>query len=212
LLTFLARRGLDGCLDGPAMSIKRAPPNLLWTDRHYFGFRRRTSLLRSQAAWRMLDYFARAHAAMAEINITQAEADALIAMEKHRVGDKQWLFAAPGERLSIPLISPDKREHFLLDVNRAQIKLTKAAFQNRVRQAIILLRLDLDGPPHRNPDDVELPCPHLHIYREGYGDKWAVPAPADRYTDVRDLFATFEAFMTHCNITKKPIIQKGLFT
>lgn len=148
---------------------------------------------------------------MADIDITQAEADALIAMEKMCADEKVWLFAIPGQRLAIPLISVDKREHFTLDVSRAQIKLTKATFQNRARQAIVLMRLDLDGPPHRNPDDVEVPCPHLHVYREGYRDKWAEPAPVDRYTNTLDVFATFETFMAHCNITQRPNVQKGLF-
>ena len=133
-------------------------------------------------------------------------------MEKHRIDDKTWLFCAPGDRLSIPLTSQDKREAFLLDVTRAQIKLTKATFQNRVRQAIVLMRLDIDGPPHRNPDGEEIPCPHLHVYREGFGAKWAVAAPIDRYPNTPDLFATFEAFMSHCNITSAPIVQKGLFS
>jgi hypothetical protein len=148
---------------------------------------------------------------MAEINLTQAEADALIQMEKRRVDDAQWLFPAPGEKLTVPLTSVDKRENFMLDVTRAQIKLTKATYQNRARQAIVLMRLDLDGPTHWNPDDVEVPCPHLHIYREGYGDRWAVPAPVDRYTNTKDLLVTFEAFMAHCNITEPPRIQPGLF-
>lgn len=100
----------------------------------------------------------------------------------------------------------------MLDVTRAQIKLTKATYQDRARQVIILMRLDLDGPPHRNPDGTEIPCPHLHRYREGYGDKWADPAPVGRYTDTFDLFSTFEAFMQHCNITDPPNIQKGLFS
>jgi hypothetical protein len=39
---------------------------------------------------------------MADINISQADADALIAMEKQRVDDKQWLFPEPGGRLAIP--------------------------------------------------------------------------------------------------------------
>jgi len=102
---------------------------------------------------------------MADIDIPQAEADALIAMEKERVHDKEWLFTAAGERLAIPLASLDKREQFMLDVSRGQIKLTKAMFQNRARQAVVLMRLDLDGPPHRNPDGAEVPCPHLHIPR-----------------------------------------------
>ena len=149
---------------------------------------------------------------MADIDIPQAEADALIAMEKHRVESKGGLFPEPGGRFSIALTSPDKRENFLLDITRARIKLTKATYQNRARQAIILMRLDLDGAPHRNPDDQEIPCPHLHIYREGYGDKWAFPGPVGRYPDSQDLFSTFEAFMRHCNITDPPRIDRGLFS
>jgi hypothetical protein len=66
---------------------------------------------------------------MADINLTQAEADALIAMEKQRVDNKQWQFALPGTSLAIPLTSPDKRENFFLDVTRAQLKLTKATIK-----------------------------------------------------------------------------------
>jgi hypothetical protein len=149
---------------------------------------------------------------MADIDISQVEADALIAMEKHRIDDREWLFSAPGERLAIPLTSIDKREQFMLDVSRGQIKLTKATFQNRARQAIILMRLDLNGPPHRNPDGVEVPCPHLHLYREGYGDKWATPPEPARYSNPSDLFSTLDAFMGECNITNRPNIQKGLFS
>ena len=149
---------------------------------------------------------------MADINLTQDEADKLMAMEKRAVDEKEWLFPAPGDRVAIPLTSLDKRESFMLDVTRAQIKLTKATYQNRARAAIILMRLDLDGPPHRNPDGVEISCPHLHIYREGYGDKWAIPAPLATYTNTLDRFSTFEAFMQQCNITTPPKIQKGLFS
>ena len=136
----------------------------------------------------------------------------MIAMEKLSAEKRSWLFPEPGGRLSIPLASPDKRENFLLDVTRGQIKLTKATYQNRARQAIVLMRLDLDGSPHRNPNDEEIGCPHLHVYREGYGDKWAVPAPVDRYPDVQDLFSTLAAFMRHCNITDPPEINRGLFS
>jgi hypothetical protein len=149
---------------------------------------------------------------MAEINLTQDEADKLMAMEKRAVGEEDWLFPDPGGRIAIPLTSLDKRESFILDVTRAQIKLTKATYQNRARFAIILMRLDLDGPPHRNPDGTEVPCPHLHIYKEGFGDKIAVTAPPNTYPNTVDLFATFEAFMKQCNVTHPPKIEKGLFS
>ncbi|MEP7355094.1 MAG: hypothetical protein ABI824_17840 [Acidobacteriota bacterium] len=149
---------------------------------------------------------------MAEINIPQAEADHLLAMEKHYVEVGQLTFPPAGERILIPLISSDRRESFALDVTRSQIKLTKATYQTRARQVVILLRLDIDGPPHRNPDDEEIPCPHIHFYREGFGDKWAFPAPPERYSDIGDLARTLDSFMEHCNVTLPPMVQRGLFS
>ena len=118
----------------------------------------------------------------------------------------------PGGRLVIPLTSTDKREAFVLTLTRVQIKLTKASYQNLARKSIILMRLDLDGAPHRNPDGEEIPCPHLHIYREGFGDKWATPAPVARYRNTQDLYSTLWEFLDHCNVTQSPQIEKGLFS
>jgi len=149
---------------------------------------------------------------MADINITQDEADKLMAMEKKAMDQREWMFPGPGDRIVVPLTSADKRENFLLDVTRYQIKLTKATFQNRARVAIILYRLDIDGRPHYNPDGQLIPCPHLHIYREGSGDKWAILAPMDKFPDTTNLFSTLYDFMQHCNVTEPPKIEKGLFS
>jgi hypothetical protein len=148
---------------------------------------------------------------MADIDLTQAEADSLIAMEKHRVSDDILDFPGPGQRLIVSLQSPDRRESFFLDVARSTVKLTKGTFQHRTRQVIILLRLDIDGAPHRNPDGAEIPCPHLHIYREGYGDKWAVAAPLDLVPTNGVLYSVLAHFMGRCNITQQPVVQEGLF-
>ena len=149
---------------------------------------------------------------MADLNLTQAEADALIAMEKHRVNEDRSDFPMGGQSLTLPLQSPDKREQFLLDLNRGRIDLLKVKMQNRARQVVVLVRLDLGGAPHRNPDDEEIPAPHLHVYREGYGAKWAIPVPADRFTATADIWATLEDVMQYCNITQPPHIERGLFT
>ena len=45
----------------------------------------------------------------------------------------------------MPLLSPDKRESFFLDITRSQIKLTKGTYQNRARSVAILARLDFGG-------------------------------------------------------------------
>ncbi|MEO8064512.1 MAG: hypothetical protein ABI821_17375 [Pseudomonadota bacterium] len=148
---------------------------------------------------------------MTEINLTQSEADSLLATEKHRVDNTRWNFPDLGGGITIPLISANKKEEFLLDVSRGRINLKKGTFQSRARQVVILLRLDFCGPPHRNPDDAEIASPHLHVYREGWGDKWAVPAPEEWFIQPDDVIKVLEAFMTRCNITQRPVIERGLF-
>ena len=149
---------------------------------------------------------------MTDVNLTQIEADNLIKMEKHRSDDNQYNFPISGESLTLQLQSPDKRENFFLDLRRGRIDLLKGTYQNRSRQVIVLVRLDFGGPSHRNPDGEEIPGPHLHQYREGYGDKWAKPAPLEIFTSLFDLWITLVEFMNYCNITRPPKIERSLFS
>lgn len=149
---------------------------------------------------------------MAEINLTQAEADALIALAKRRVDDRRWDYPDLGGSISVPLVSADRREEFILDVSRGRIDLAKGTYQNRGRQMVVLVRLDFGDAPHRNPDGEELESPHLHLYREGYADKWAFRVPADRFPNLGDTWRTLEDFMRFCNVVEPPDIQRGLFT
>jgi hypothetical protein len=146
-----------------------------------------------------------------EIHLTQADADALLAMEKHRADDIAYDYPGLGGSLRVPLHSPDKRESFTLDVTRGQINIAKGTYQSRARSVVILARLDFGGAPHRNPDDVEVRCPHLHLYREGFGDKWAVPVPAESFPNLDDRWALLNDFMRFVNITVPPDIRRGLF-
>jgi hypothetical protein len=49
---------------------------------------------------------------MTDLNLTQAEADALIAMEKLRIDDRLWDYPGLGGTLIIPLVSVDRRGKF----------------------------------------------------------------------------------------------------
>jgi hypothetical protein len=142
--------------------------------------------------------------------LTQSEADILLRMEKHCADlNGVWNFPNPGKSLTIDLTNSEKTEEFILDIQRAQIKVTKATYQNRHQKTIVLARLDLDGPPHRNPDGEIVLCPHLHLYREGFGDKWAYPAP-NNFTAPADLTVTLNQFFIYLNITRPPTIQTTL--
>lgn len=148
---------------------------------------------------------------MAEINLNQAEAEALLAMEKHRADENSYYYPGPRTSLIVPLVSADRRESFLLDINRRKININRYTYMNRVRTVVILARLDVEGPPHRNPDGIDIATPHIHIYREGFHDKWAFPLPTGRFLDVGDPWLTLEEFMVFCNITQRPYIERGLF-
>jgi len=149
---------------------------------------------------------------MADTDLKQSEADSLIVMEKHRANEEKHLFPQGGRSLILPLESPDKREQFVLDISRGRIDLAKVKIQNRARQVVILIRIDLAGGLHRNPDGEEVPCPHLHRYREGFGDKWAEPLPQTHFANPDNLWETLGHFFDYCQITQPPHIEQGLFT
>lgn len=143
--------------------------------------------------------------------LTQQEADSFLKLDKHYMGNEQFSFPSLGGALRIPLYSNDRREEFSLDITRGRIDLRKNTFQTRARRVVILARVDIGGPLHRNPDGEEIPCPHLHVYREGYGDKWAIPLP-DNFKNYRDAWQTLTDFMDYCHVVTRPPIQPELFT
>lgn len=144
--------------------------------------------------------------------LSQAEADALIAMEKHRVSEEVSLYPEQGSKLKIPMQSPDHRERFFLAVNRTSIVVENRNYLTLGRQVVVLVRLDL-SKPHTNPDGQFIPAPHLHRYTEGCGDKWAQPVSTDFFPNLADPWLVLvKDFMRYCNITQPPKIERGLWT
>lgn len=148
---------------------------------------------------------------MAANDLNQAEADYLLRVEKVRITEEPYDSPGIAGSLELPIAARDGREDFLLNIIRGRISLTKCVFQLRARIVVVLARLDIDGPAHQNPDGTILGCPHIHLYREGFGDKWAFDAAklnlskSDRLDDVYHKFCDF------CSIIEPPILQGGLF-
>lgn len=107
--------------------------------------------------------------------LEQTTADNLLQTPKFRTSENFYDFPDPGKSLRLPLLSKDRSEEFSLDITRGSIQIKKISLQTRLKRGIILARLDLGGAPHRNPDGKEITCPHIHLYREGFDDKWAFP-------------------------------------
>ena len=144
------------------------------------------------------------------MSLTQAEADYLIALEKQFVTDDVLILGDTGLDLSRPLVSVDGREQFILDVWRGTLNLKKYKLQLRARVVIPLVRVDVAGAPHTNPDDNPVPCPHIHLYRDGYDDKWAFPLSDYPFRDPDDIIVTFDDFARFCNIQRIPRIQRSM--
>lgn len=148
---------------------------------------------------------------MGDIELTQEDADHLIAMEKHRADEEQRGFPQAGESVSAPLVSADGREEFVMDLYRGRIDLGKVTYQTRARKVEPLVRLDL-GNDHRNPDGEEVPGPHIHVYREGYGLRWAHAVDPSDFPNVEDLWEAYGSFLEYCRISRPPRIERTLFT
>jgi len=142
--------------------------------------------------------------------LLQNEADYLLELEKKFVDNHPIVLGDTPIKCNHKLISMDGRETFFLDVWRARISLQKYTLQERGRTVVVLLRLDIGGPMHTNPDGETVQCPHLHIYREGYADKWARPLDDYPFSTPNDIVTTFMEFTRLCNIAELPDIQRSL--
>ena len=135
--------------------------------------------------------------------LTQQEADALLEMLKKLKQEEQaFIFPSPGEYKKLDLISEDGKYAFVVDVNRkGYINIARRyTYQGRYQNAHILLRLDINGPEHRNPDGTVLSGNHMHIYREGLEDKFAVEIPND-IANPDDLCQTLIDFLVYFKTT-----------
>ena len=105
------------------------------------------------------------------------------------------------------LTSIDEREKFYLDVWRGGLNLGKYTQQNRARKICILVRIDIGGSPHLNPDQSIIQCPHIHLYKEGFDDKWAYPLDNYIVVNTNDIVETFIQFSSYCNVKNIPPCQ-----
>lgn len=87
---------------------------------------------------------------------------------------------------------------------KGRLKLSKCTYQERYAVVEILVRLDVDGPPHVNPDGADVPCPHIHLYREGFADKWAYALPTGVFSNTSKLELTFVEFLGYCKVESIP--------
>ncbi len=152
--------------------------------------------------------------------LTQSEADALLKMPKAFVDPDPLDFTQTQpmnyDRL---LQSVDRREQFLLTLERGKRQSIRLKFQTRARKVIVLARLDLNGPAHRNPPDSpyrpseRIAGAHMHLYQENFEDRIAYEisdVPGFMVRDLSSGVSCFEDFLLFVGVTEKPTIQLSI--
>lgn len=141
-------------------------------------------------------------------DLTNAEAKFLIELEK----------IATDRRIDIPVDS--KKEHLNLAraeepndnimriyIKRGKRNINKCSFNVVYNKSIILLRLDIEpGRIHQNPDGQDVTNPHLHIYREGYDDRYAIPAP-ESFVDMGNLAQALYDLLGYSNVINRDEVE-----
>ena len=148
---------------------------------------------------------------MTEILLRQAEANKLLNMDKVLTDPTNGILQErAGVTLSLSLRSTNRREDFVVNYRRHSINLAKRNHHLRARTTVGITRLDLDGPPHRNPDGKEIGPRHLHLYQEGAALKWAYEVPEDKFSNLDDFSITLKEFFIYVNVIDPPNIQSAL--
>jgi len=145
------------------------------------------------------------------MSMTQTEADYLIALPKRFVENDPVELGTPEKTLKRELASLDGRERSLFDAWSSGARLGNYTLQNRARTIVILVRVDVgETLEHTNPDGVLVSGPHIHMYREGYDDKFASPLDQHSFHNSADIVITFQDFAQFCRIQDLPPIVRRL--
>ncbi|MGG1550944.1 DUF6978 family protein [Paenibacillus ferrarius] len=138
--------------------------------------------------------------------LTDLEARRLLDAVKALDSTKPIAFPSIQSYITLEASSSQANDKFQIDINRKTLNVKKCTYQTRYKKSVNLLRIDIEGPPHPNPDGTEIPCPHIHIYRDGYDDKWAYPLSSEIITNPKDLIQVLIDFLEYNNINNVPSV------
>lgn len=145
------------------------------------------------------------------MSLTQAEYDTIMSSIKHfdDIGKAIDLGPAPIQ-WSRKILMKNSHENLILDFYRGSIELRKFTINHRVRQSIVLFRYDEKGR-HTNPDGIYFDGPHIHLYKEGFDDKFAYPVTEIEVLPTDNMYTIFSKVLRFCNIVTYPTINLALF-
>jgi len=122
--------------------------------------------------------------------------------------DQCPIFPQSGKNGIYMVNSTTTDDRFFLDIDRrSSAELAKIKIQNRyVTTRLPLVRIEIDCPPHTNPDGTTTSRNHIHIFRESDAETgnllWAYELDSiNCFKDIPiDFMSVLLAFCEYCNI------------
>jgi hypothetical protein len=146
--------------------------------------------------------------------LSERELEEIIELVKILKSKDNINFPEKGGVLEIPATDAEtKHLEFKFNVHRKSKRDTYGTYQF-FKGNTALVRIDLDGQTHTNPDGHKLNEPHIHIYSEGYALKWAYPLGDHIPTNTYDLAQVLADFLEYTHVINRPPIVTyggGLF-
>ena len=133
--------------------------------------------------------------------MTREQTQELIHVMKKLLLTGTYYFPTTGQMNSIPLQSlQSPKDKFTVYVNRKSTIVPGKYSTNLHYPQEDLLRIDVNGPVHVNPDGTKVPCPHIHIRTKDTGkwDVWAYDIPAG-FGNTEDYINTVKDFLQYCH-------------
>jgi len=143
------------------------------------------------------------------MSLTNSEYNQLRTIEKEFKDNTQLIVGPSPIHWSRDILSKDRSEQFILDCYRGSFEVKKFTYNKRYRQSIVIARLDSMGR-HTNPDDSVVVGPHVHLYTEGFGDKFAYPISSINLSDPFTIEEGLLSLLTYFNVTNIPSIQTAV--
>ncbi len=145
--------------------------------------------------------------------LAQAEADTLRRIEKFLTNPHNITLLSP-HRNSIHQMhyfhNGFRKDDMKLSTFHSEKNTRKVSYRILYNGNIVLIRIDTqDATPHINPDgQLVIPPyqPHVHIYQEGYSDKFAYPLP-EEFQNTDNIIELFMEFLSYSNVINKDDVQ-----
>lgn len=83
----------------------------------------------------------------------------------------------------------------------------KCSFNVVYNKSITIFRIDIGGSRiHINPDGEDIPTPHMHIYRDGFDAKFAIPLPSC-FTDSNNFGRVLYDLLGYSNVVNRDSVE-----